>query len=396
MFDDVPLAPADPILGLTEAFKKDPCPEKINLGVGVFTDASGRTPILACVREAEKRLAAPSTTRNYMPIDGDPSFRTHMQGLVFGRQSEIVFTRRAYTACAPGGTGSLRVAADFLKSNFPNTTVYLSNPTWPNHPQIFDAAGLSTDRYPWFDPVGNKLDYAAFLDALSRIPSGAAVLLHACCHNPTGIDPTHEEWSEIAKILSARGILPIVDFAYQGFGDGLEEDACGVRTLAGLCREMIVCNSCSKNFGLYADRVGSVTFVTASEETAAKVASQVKRVIRSNYSSPPQHGFSVVSTILSDPALSAQWAEEVAGMRARLAMLRGLFADSLAAKGIQQDFGFIKRQKGMFSFSGLTKDQVETLKKKYSIYIVSSGRVSVAGMNEKTMDRLASAIASVL
>jgi aspartate/tyrosine/aromatic aminotransferase len=396
MFDDVPPAPADPILGLTEAFKKDPNPEKINLGVGVFTDASGKTPILASVKEAEKRLAANAVTRNYLPIDGDPSFRGHMQNLVFGRESEIVFTKRACTACAPGGTGALRVAADFLKSNFPNTTVYLSNPTWPNHPQIFDAAGLRTDRYPWFDPVGNKLDFSAFLDTLSRIPSGSALLLHACCHNPTGIDPTHEQWAEIARILSSRGILPIVDFAYQGFGDGLEEDAAGVRTLAGLCREMIVCNSCSKNFGLYADRVGSVTFVTQSEETAAKVASQAKRVIRSNYSSPPQHGFSVVSTILSDPALATMWEAEVAAMRARLASLRGLFADSLAAKGVKQDFGFIKRQKGMFSFSGLTKDQVETLKKKYSIYIVASGRVSVAGMNEKTMDRLATAIASVL
>jgi aspartate/tyrosine/aromatic aminotransferase len=396
MFDDVPPAPADPILGLTEAFKKDPNPEKINLGVGVFTDASGKTPILACVKEAEKRLAATAVTRNYLPIDGDPAFRSHMQNLVFGKGSEIVFTKRACTACAPGGTGALRVAADFLKSNFPNTTVYLSNPTWPNHPQIFDAAGLRTDRYPWFDAVGNKLDFAAFLDTLSRIPSGGAVLLHACCHNPTGIDPTQEQWAEIARVVSSRGILPIVDFAYQGFGDGLDEDAAGVRTLAGLCREMIVCNSCSKNFGLYADRVGSVTFVTQSEDAAAKVASQAKRVIRSNYSSPPQHGFSVVATILSDEALAAQWRDEVAGMRSRLTMLRGMFADSLAAKGVKQDFGFIKRQKGMFSFSGLTKDQVETLKKKYSIYIVASGRVSVAGMNEKTMDRLATAIASVL
>jgi aspartate/tyrosine/aromatic aminotransferase len=396
MFDDVPPAPADPILGLTEAFKKDPNPEKINLGVGVFTDASGKTPILASVKEAEKRLAANAVTRNYLPIDGDPSFRSHMQNLVFGKGSEIVFTKRACTACAPGGTGALRVAADFLKSNFPNTTVYLSNPTWPNHPQIFDAAGLRTDRYPWFDAVGNKLDLAAFLDTLSRIPSGSAVLLHACCHNPTGIDPMHEQWAEIARVVSSRGILPIVDFAYQGFGDGLDEDAAGVRTLAGLCREMIVCNSCSKNFGLYADRVGSVTFVTQSEEAAAKVASQAKRVIRSNYSSPPQHGFSVVATILSDPALAPMWEAEVAGMRSRLTMLRGMFADSLAAKGVKQDFGFIKRQKGMFSFSGLTKDQVETLKKKYSIYIVASGRVSVAGMNEKTMDRLATAIASVL
>ena len=396
MFDDVPLAPADPILGLTEAFKKDPNPDKINLGVGVFTNAAGKTPILACVREAEKRLAASATTRNYMPIDGDPVFRSHMQGLVFGRDSEIVFTRRAFTACAPGGTGALRVAADFLKSNFPNTVVWLSNPTWPNHPQIFDAAGLRTERYPWFDAVGNCLDFSAFMDTLRKIPAGNAVLLHGCCHNPTGIDPTREQWSEIAALLNQRGILPIVDFAYQGFGEGVEEDASGIRILAGLCREMIVCSSCSKNFGLYADRVGSVTFVTQSEESAVKVASQVKKVIRSNYSSPPQHGFSVVATVLSDAELAAQWHVEVNEMRARLANLRGLFVETLAAKGVRRDFGFIQRQKGMFSFSGLTKDQVELLKAKYAIYIVASGRVSVAGMNEKTMDRLCTAFASVL
>lgn len=396
MFDDIPQAPADPILGLTEAFKKDPNPEKINLGVGVFTDASGKTPLLECAKEAEKRLAASAVTRNYMPIDGDPSFRSHMQNLIFGKDSEILFTKRAYTACAPGGTGALRITADFIKANFPTTTIWISNPTWPNHNQIFDAAGLRTDRYPWFDPVKNALDYGAFLDALKKIPSGNAILLHACCHNPTGIDPTPEQWAKTADILAERNILPIIDFAYQGFGSGLDEDAIGVRTIANKCSEFVVCNSCSKNFSLYADRVGGVTFVTSSDQTALRIGSQVKRVIRSNYSSPPQHGFAVVSTILSDKALAKQWEDEVLFMRNRLNGLRALFVDTLAKKGVEQDFEFIKRQKGMFSFSGLNKDQVQTLRDKYSIYIVASGRVSVAGMNEKTMDRLCEAFKSVL
>jgi aspartate/tyrosine/aromatic aminotransferase len=396
MFDEVPQAPADPILGLTEAFKKDPNPGKINLGVGVFTDASGKTPLLESAKEAEKRLAASAVTRNYMPIDGDPSFRAHVQNLIFGKDSEIVFTKRAYTACAPGGTGALRVTADFIKANFPTTTVWISNPTWPNHLQIFDAAGLRTDRYPWFDPVKNALDYGAFLDALKRIPVGNAVLLHACCHNPTGIDPTPEQWAKIADILASRNILPIIDFAYQGFGNGLEEDAAGVRTIASKCNELVVCNSCSKNFSLYADRVGGATFVSSSEQTALRIGSQVKRVIRSNYSSPPQHGFAVVSTILSDKDLAKQWETEVQGMRNRLNSLRSLFVETLAKKGVQQNFEFIKRQKGMFSFSGLNKDQVQELRDKYSIYIVASGRVSVAGMNEKTMDRLCEAFKSVL
>ena len=396
MFDDVPLAPADAILGLTEAFKKDPNPEKINLGVGVFTDVNGKTPLLESAKVAEKRLAASAVTRNYLPIDGDATFRSHMQALVFGKDSEIVFTKRAYTACAPGGTGALRVAGDFLKANFPSTKVWLSNPTWPNHPQVFDAAGLRTNRYQWFDPVANALDYAAFLDTLSKIPAGDAVLLHGCCHNPTGIDPTPKQWEEIASVMAERKLLPLVDFAYQGFGDGLDEDAAGIRTLASKCREMIVCNSCSKNFSLYADRVGSVSFVTGDEQAAGRVASQVKRVIRANYSNPPQHGFSVVATILSDKELHAQWESEVTGMRNRINGLRKLFTETLAAKGAKQDFSFITRQKGMFSFSGLSKAQVLTLREKYAIYIVDSGRVSIAGMNEKTMDTLCTRIASIL
>ncbi len=396
MFEDVPQAPADPILGLTEAFKKDSNPAKINLGVGVFTDASGKTPLLDTAKEAEKRLAGAAQSRVYLPIDGDQKFCALMQKLTFGADSEVLFTRRAFTACAPGGTGALRIVADFLKQNFPSAKVWMSNPTWPNHPQIFDAAGVRTDRYPWFDPVANKLDMPGLIEALSKLPAGSAVLLHGCCHNPTGIDPTVEEWTQIAGLLAARKLLPIVDFAYQGFGTGIDEDATGIRILAAHCRELIVCSSCSKNFSLYADRVGAVTFVCNDENSAQRVASQVKRVIRANYSNPPQHGFAIVSTILGDSALCAAWEKEVADMRNRINALRALFADTLAAKGAKQDFGFIKKQLGMFSFSGLSKEQVDALRDQHAIYIVGSGRVSVAGMNEKTMDRLCEAIVSVL
>jgi len=396
MFEDVPPAPADPILGLTEAFKKDSNPDKINLGVGVFTDASGKTPLLQCAREAEKRLASTATSRVYLPIDGDPLFRAQVQAMILGRDSDVIFTKRAYTACAPGGTGALRIVGDFLKQHSPSIRLWMSQPTWPNHPQIFDAAGIRTDRYPWFDPIGNGLDFKAFADALKRIPAGDAVLLHGCCHNPTGVDPDPGQWEQIADMFVDRGILPIVDFAYQGFGSGIEEDAAGIRILAGRCKEMVICSSCSKNFSLYADRVGSVTFITTEEQAAQRIASQIKRVIRANYSNPPQHGFSIVSTIMADQDLRAMWVEEVRGMRERINSLRCLFADTLAAKGVKQDFGFIKRQKGMFSFSGLNKDQVTTLREKHSIYIVASGRVSVAGMNEKSMDRLCEAIVSVL
>jgi aspartate/tyrosine/aromatic aminotransferase len=396
MFDDVPQAPADPILGLTEAFKKDPNPDKINLGVGVFTDASGKTPLLESAKIAEKRLAASAQTRVYLPIDGDPNYCSRIRELVFGANSDIVGAKRVYTAAAPGGTGALRIAGDFLRSNFPSIRIWVSNPTWPNHPQVFDAAGLRTERYPWYDPVTNSLDMSGIVDAISKVPAGNAFLLHGCCHNPSGIDPDLRQWEVIASMLADRKILPIIDFAYQGFGDGIDEDAAGLRLVAERCPECIVCASCSKNFSLYADRVGSVSVVTSDENATARIGSQVKRVIRANYSNPPQHGFSIATTILSDPDLRRMWVDEVTAMRARLASLRTLFADSLAARGVKQDFGFIKRQKGMFSFSGLNKDQVQTLREKHSIYIVASGRISVAGMNERTMGRLCDAIASVL
>jgi len=290
----------------------------------------------------------------------------------------------------------LRVVGDFLKQHYPSITVWLSQPTWPNHPSIFDAAGLRTASYRWFDPVSNGLDLDAALADMKRIPKGDAVLLHGCCHNPTGVDPTREQWEQIAQVLSSRGLLPIIDFAYQGFGDGLEEDAVGVRAVAAVCPEFIVCSSYSKNFGLYGDRVGAALFVTADSETTQRTASQVKRVIRANFSNPPQHGSSVVTTILGDAALRAQWMEELAGMRNRINEMRSLFVETLNSKGVARDFSFIKRQRGMFSFSGLSKEQVQALRDRYSIYAVSSGRVCVAGMTKGNMDRLCTAIADVL
>lgn len=396
MFETIPLAPADAILGLTEAFKKDPSPRKINLGVGVYTDATGRTPILNCVREAEKRLADKATTRSYLPIDGDPAYRAAVQGLLFGEDTSLVNEDRVYTTTAPGGTGALRVVADFIKQHFPSTTVWLSQPTWPNHPQIFEAAGVRTATYRWFDPVSNGLDFEAALQDIQRIPGGGFVLLHGCCHNPSGADPDAAQWQQIADVLAARGLVPLIDFAYQGFGDGLDEDAVGVRTIAATCREAIICSSFSKNFGLYADRVGAATFITGDADAADKLASQVKRVIRANYSNPPQHGSAIITTVLNDPALKAQWLEELALMRGRINQMRSLFVKTLAEKGVERDYSFIERQRGMFSFSGLNKDQVRALRERYNIYIVGSGRISVAGMTEGNMDALCSAIADVL
>lgn len=395
MFETIPQAPADAILGLTEEFRKDTNPRKINLGVGVYTDSTGRTPILECVQEAEKRLAAAGGSRSYLPIDGEAGYRAAIQALVMGDKSPVP-AGRLYTVASPGGTGALRVVGDFLHQNLPGVTVWLSQPTWPNHPQVFAAAGVRTASYAWFDPRTLSLDFDAALESIASIPRGDAVLLHGCCHNPTGADPSPLQWEQIARTIASAGLLPIVDFAYQGFGDGLDEDAVGVRTIAEHCPEFVICSSYSKNFGLYADRVGAVIFGTADAADVARVSSQVKRVIRANYSNPPQHGGAVVKTILNDPALRSQWEQEVAGMRDRINAMRALFVDTLAAKGVSRDFSFIKRQRGMFSFSGLNKEQILALRSRYSIYAVDSGRISVAGMNEGNMDYLCDAIADVL
>jgi len=396
MFDALPLAPPDAILGLADAFKHDSNPRKINLSVGVYKDEQGNTPILACVKEAERRLLANEKSKGYLSIEGHADYAARVQELLFGAGHEVIAARRAVTAQTPGGTGSLRVAADILKKHFPRAKVWLSKPTWANHAAIFMAAGQQVESYAYVDGVGGGLDLAAMLQALRQIPAGDVILLHACCHNPTGIDPLPDQWRQIAVVVHERGILPLVDFAYQGFGEGLEQDAAGLRELLQRNRELLVCSSFSKNFGLYCERVGALTFVAKDKAGADIVQSQVKVCIRSNYSNPPAHGAELVTAVLGDAELRKDWEKEVADMRGRINGMRELLVKTLKAKGVPGDYSFITRQRGMFSFSGLTPEQVEALKQKYSIYIVGSGRINVAGITEQNVEPLCDAIAEVV
>jgi aspartate/tyrosine/aromatic aminotransferase len=396
MFELLEMGRPDAVLGLTEAFKKDSNPAKIDLGVGVYKDANGNTPIFNTVKEAERRLLDQEKTKSYLPIHGDAAYGAAVQALVFGAKHEALQANRCRTAHTPGGTGALRVAGDFLKNMFPSTAIWMSEPTWANHPNIFAAAGLEVKTYPYYNPATKSLDFESMITTLRQVPQGDAVLLHACCHNPTGVDPTIEQWQLIADVAMERKFLPLVDFAYQGLGDGLDEDAAGVRALCRPGQEMLVSSSFSKNFGLYYERTGALTLVAGSADAAEKAFSHVKSAIRANYSNPPAHGAGIVTTILGDAHLRRQWEEEVSQMRDRINGMRGLFVQTLKKKGVQQDFSFIAKQRGMFSFSGLNKDQVDTLRNKYAIYIVGGGRINVAGISEANIDRLCTAIADVL
>jgi aspartate/tyrosine/aromatic aminotransferase len=381
---------------LTEAFKKDPNPNKVNLGVGVYKDARGRTPVLASVKRAEEKLLRAEDTKNYLPIEGHAEFDAATLALLFGADHTLLHSGRAITAQAPGGTGALRVAADFIASTLGAKTVWLSDPTWPNHPNVFQAAGLKTATYPYFDKSRNSVAFDAMLAALNNMPEGDVVVLHGCCHNPTGVDLDQTQWRAVAEIVAERALLPVVDFAYQGFGEGLAADAVGLAKLADHCPDMLVASSYSKNFGLYNERVGALTLVVARPDTADTALSHIKRVIRANYSNPPAHGAAVVAAVLNDPELRAQWEAEVREMRDRINTMRHLFVETLHEKGVTQDFSFIARQRGMFSFSGLTPEQVKALRERHAVYVVGSGRISVAGMTEDNMDYLCRAISDVL
>jgi aspartate aminotransferase len=397
MFDSLPLAPPDAILGLTEAFKQDANPRKINLSVGVYKDEQGNTPILACVKQAEQRILASEKSKGYLSIEGHLEYASRVQDLLLGGEHEVLISKRAVTAQTPGGTGSLRVAADFLKKHFPRAKVWLSKPTWANHAAIFTAAGQQAESYAYIDAAGRGLDFAAMLAAIMQIPAGDVILLHACCHNPTGIDPTTEQWRQIAAAVHERSLLPLVDFAYQGFGDGLVEDAVGLRELAQPGRELLICSSFSKNFGLYGERVGALTLIAASAEAAQRALSQVRISIRTNYSNPPTHGAAIVATVLGDAALRKQWEQELAAMRSRIHEMRRLFVETMRRKAPQHDFSFLEKQKGMFSFSGLKNVQVDELRTKHAVYVVGNGgRINVAGMTRDNMEPLCAAIAAVL
>ncbi|KYQ95252.1 aromatic amino acid aminotransferase [Serratia plymuthica] len=396
MFEKITAAPADPILGLTDIFRADARPNKINLGIGVYKDETGKTPVLTSVKKAEQYLLENETTKNYLGIEGIPAFATCTQELLFGKQSPIIADKRARTAQTPGGTGGLRVAADFIANQTTAKRIWISNPSWPNHKNVFSAVGLEVLEYAYYDAANHALDFDGLLNSLKQAQAGDVVLFHGCCHNPTGIDPTAEQWAQLAELSVANGWLPLFDFAYQGFAKGLEEDAQGLRIFAAKHQELIVASSYSKNFGLYNERVGACTIVAADAETADRAFSQVKAAIRANYSNPPSHGAAVVATILGDDALRALWEQELTDMRQRIHRMRQLFVNTLQEKGAEQDFSFIINQNGMFSFSGLSKEQVLRLREEFGVYAVNSGRVNVAGMTPDNMAPLCEAIVAVL
>lgn len=396
MFHDLEMAPRDPILGLTEAFVSDPNPQKINLSVGVYQDASGKTPVLESVRQAGVEVLGEQASAEYLPIAGDASFGRAIQQLMFDGDHSLATSDRLATSHTPGGTGALRVAADFLRKVYPEKRVWASRPTWPNHANVFGAAGVAIESYGYFDKATNDLDFEAMLADLKSIPPGDVLLLHACCHNPTGVDPTTAQWQRIAEVIQQRGLLPLLDFAYQGLAEGLQQDAEGLRTLCHPNSELLVCTSFSKNFGLYRQRTGALTVIAADADGAQKSLSHIKKCIRANYSNPPAFGAAVVNKILTTEALRNVWHNELVAMRDRINQMRTQFVQGLADAGASQDFSFIARQRGMFSFSGLSREQVHRLREQHSIYIVDSGRINVAGMTQDNLPRLCEAIVGVL
>lgn len=395
-FDSVSLAPADPILSLTEAFKSDPNPDKINLSVGVFVDESGKTPILKTVKEAERRLLEKSASKSYLPMTGTAAYAALTQTLCFGDALASELKGRVATLQTPGGTGALRVAADFIANNTATKTVWVSNPTWANHKGIFSAAGLEIKSYAYFDNASLRLDYESFIESIKQIPAGDLVLLHGCCHNPTGADLTPEQWNEVAAIGASNKWIPLIDFAYQGFGTDIDTDAAAARIFSAAGIPVFVCQSFSKNLGLYQDRVGALHVITDDAANFPNVVSQLKISVRVNYSNPPAHGGAIVTEILTDPELTVQWHEEVSAMRERIAMVRVKFVEALKQSGIERDFSFLIEQKGMFSFTGLSKEQAIALREKHSVYIVDSGRINVAGITDDNIDRVVAAIKAVL
>ena len=396
MFEHIKAAPADPILGLGEAFKAETRSNKINLGIGVYKDDKGDTPIMAAVKQAEQRLFDIEMTKNYLSIDGVAEFNARTKELLFGVDSEIVKQNRARTVQSLGGTGALRIAAEFVKRQTKALNVWISTPTWPNHNAIFNAVGMTIREYRYYDAEHKALDWDNLIADLSHAGEGDVVLLHGCCHNPTGIDPTAAQWKQLAEMSVQKGWLPLFDFAYQGLANGLEEDAVGLRTFAANHKELLVASSYSKNFGLYSERVGAFTLVAENEAVSFTALTQVKAIIRTLYSNPASHGAATVSIVLDDPKLRAEWEAELTEMRERIKKMRHKFVDLLKEYGAQQDFSFIIEQNGMFSFSGLTAEQVDRLKDEFAIYAVRSGRINVAGITEENIRYLCESITKVL
>ena len=395
LFSAVAMAPRDPILGLNEQFNADPNPNKVNLGVGVYYDDNGKLPLLACVASAEAQMLAAPKARGYLPIDGIAAYDAAVQGLVFGTDSDVVKSKRVATVQALGGTGGLKIGADFLKRLNPRATVLISDPSWENHRALFTNAGFPVETYPYYDAANRGINVDGMLAALHAAPAGTVVVLHACCHNPTGYDLTPAQWAQVVEAVKAKGLVAFLDMAYQGFGEGIAEDGAVIQQFLAAGLDFFVSTSFSKSFSLYGERVGALSVVCASAEEATKVLSQLKIVIRTNYSNPPTHGAQVVATVLSTPALRAQWEEELAGMRVRIKQMREALVAELKAAGITDDLGYVTRQKGMFSYSGLSAEQMQRLRSEFGVYGVDSGRICVAALNSKNLKPVAAAIAAV-
>ncbi len=395
LFSAIDMAPRDPILGITEAFNADTNPAKINLGVGVYYDDNGKVPLLQCVQKAEAKLMEQLSPRTYLPIEGLAAYDKAVQELVFGADSAVIQEKRAVTVQAIGGTGALKIGADFLKRFSPASEVFISDPSWENHRALFESAGFTVNNYTYYDEATHGVNIEGMLASLRTMAAGSIVVLHACCHNPTGADLTQEQWGQVIEAVQQGGLIPFLDMAYQGFGAGIAEDGAVVRRFVDAGGPLLVSNSFSKSFSLYGERVGALSVVASSAEEAARLLSQLKRVVRTNYSNPPLHGGKVVATVLATPELRQLWEEELAGMRVRIKEMRVALVAKLAEKAPQRDFGFVREQVGMFSYSGLTKGQVGKLRDE-SIYAVDTGRICVAALNSKNIDLVVDAIVKVL
>ncbi len=396
MWKNIQPAPPDSILGLTEQFKKDNNPTKVNLGVGVYKDNSGNTPILGVVKKAEQRLLKEQTSKSYLPISGDPAYGRAVQRLVLGSDNEVVQSARAVTVQAPGGTGALKVGADLLKRFNPQATVWVSSPTWANHNGIFGDAGFAINRYGYYNPDSKGLDFDLMCSDLARIPAGDIVVLHTCCHNPSGVDPDGKQWDEIVRIADNQGWMPFLDFAYQGFGEGVTEDRYAVERFGATGKDFLVASSFSKNFGLYNERTGALTIICPSSAEAQVAMSHVKTVIRTNYSNPPAHGGLTAAIVLDAEELYQEWLVELGAMRERIKEMRRALVKGLADCGVDEDFSFIEHQRGMFSFSGLPDEVVNWLRTEKSIYMVGGGRINLAGLTTENIDYVCTSIAAAI
>ncbi|MDN0082913.1 amino acid aminotransferase [Crenobacter sp. SG2305] len=396
IFAAVEMAPRDPILGLNEAYNADTRATKVNLGVGVYYDDNGKIPLLAAVKTAERTRLETMPPRGYQPIEGPAAYDQAVQKLLFGADSELLATGRVVTAQALGGTGALKIGADFLKRLNPAAKVYISDPSWENHRALFESAGFEVENYPYYDAETRGVNFAGMKSFLQGLPAGSIIVLHACCHNPTGADLSDAQWVEVVEVCREKGLVPFLDMAYQGFADGIDADAVAVRLFSTSGLQFFVSSSFSKSFSLYGERVGALSVVTASKEESARVLSQLKRVIRTNYSNPPIHGGAVVAAVLSNPELRQLWEDELAGMRDRIRAMRTGLVEQLKAKGVAQDFSFVAAQRGMFSYTGLSAAQVETLKNDFGIYAVSTGRICLAALNSGNIGYVAESIAQVV